>query len=175
MDLKKFTTELVSAWKKYSQNQKLGGIQENKDSGFKGEDSALNRLNSDFSDYKFTKTNYSRTPADIIGLKQDSGFWHFALYQVKTSKNLKSLTHEIEEKNTLPELAKLLKKVFLESSQTKYYKKKQVYISIGYIGVHRKNNKNHIVKRLPYQKDFSMNRLELKTTEKTKIRNKLHR
>ena len=161
--------------KKYSQSKGLAGIQDNKKYGLKGEKSVLSKLKVEFPDYEFRQTDYSWTPADIIGLRQDPKFWHFALYQVKTSKNLSSLTEKIVEKQTLPELAKILKKTFIDSSQTKYYKNKQLYISIGYIGVHNSNGKNLIVKRTPFPGDFSMNKLTLTSTEKTKIRNKLHR
>lgn len=176
MKLKIFTSELVTEWKKQSKDQMgLGGIVENKEDGQKGEKSALNFLCKDFPDYEFVQTDYSWTPADIIGFRKDSKFWHFALYQVKTSKNLNSLTEEIPEKYTLPDLAKILKEVFVDSDQTKYYKKKELYITIGYLGVHNSNGKNKIIKRTPYKKDFSMNGLSLTQSEKTGIKNKLHK
>lgn len=176
MKLKIFTNQLVTEWKKHSKGQMgLGGIVENKEDGQKGEKSALNRLRNDFPEYEFTQTDYSWTPADIIGFRKDSKFWHFALYQVKTSKNLNSLTEEIAEKYTLPELAKILKKVFIDSDQTKYYKDKELYITIGYLGVYNSNGRNTIVKRVPYQNEFSMNGLTLTQSQKSGIKNKLHR
>lgn len=176
MKLKTFISELVTEWKKYSKGQiGLGGIVENKEHGQKGEKSALKRLSKDFPDYEFVQTDYSWTPADIIGFRKDSKFWHFALYQVKTSKNLNYLTEEIPEKYTLPELAKILKKVFIDSNQTKYYKNKELYITIGYLGVYNSNGRNLIVKRVPYQNEFSMNGLSIKQSEKTGLKNRLHR
>lgn len=176
MKLKIFTSELVTEWKKQSKGQMgLGGIVENKEDGQKGEKSALNKLCKDFPDYEFVQTDYSWTPADIIGFRKDSKFWHFALYQVKTSKNLNSLTEEIPEKYTLPDLAKILKKVFIDSDQTKYYKNKELYITTGYLGVHNSNGRNTIIKRVPYQNEFSMNGLSLTQSEKTGIKNKLHK
>jgi hypothetical protein len=176
MKLKIFTTELVTEWKKQPKSQMgLGGIIENKEEGQKGEKSALNRLRIDFPEYEFTQTDYSWTPADIIGFRKDSKFWHFALYQVKTSRNLNSLTEEIPEKHTLPDLAKILKEVFIVSDQTKYYKKKELYITIGYLGIYNSNGRNTIIKRVPYQNDFSMNGLTLTQSEKIGIKNKLHR
>ena len=68
-----------------------------------------------------------KSPADIIGFKKGSNFWHFALYQVKTSIDEQSLTSEIAEKETLPILAKLLKQIYPSSEQTKYYKNKPIY------------------------------------------------
>lgn len=176
MKLKNFTTELVTEWRRQSNSQMgLGGIVENKDNGFKGEKSALNRLRNDFPEYEFSPTDNSWTPADIIGLRKYPKFWHFTLYQVKTSINPNSLTEEIAEKYTLPLLANILKDVFIISNQTKYYKKKELYITIGYIGVHHSNGRNTIIKKLPYKNDFSMNKLSLTQIEKTRIKNKLHK
>lgn len=176
MKLKNFASELVTEWGKQSKSQMgLGGIIENKENGLKGEKSALNRLRNDFPEYEFAQTDNSWTPADIIGFRKDPKFWHFALYQVKTSKNINSLTEEISEKYTLPDLVKILKEVFIDSNQTKYYKKKELYITIGYLGVYNSNGRNTIIKRTPYQKDFSMNGLSLTQSEKTGIKNKLHK
>lgn len=176
MNLKKITEELIDEWKKLPENQRgLAGIVENKESGLKGEKSALNKLRSELSDYEFTVTPNSWSPADIIGLKKGSDFWHFALYQVKTSINEKTLTSEISEKNTLPILAKLLKSIYPNSVQTKYYKNKPIYITIGYLGLHNKNGRNTILKRVPYQKDFTMNGLNLTSSQKTIIRNLAHK
>jgi len=176
MKLKIFASELVIEWGKQSKIQKgLGGVIENKEDGLKGEKSALHRLRNDFPEYEFVQTDNSWTPADIIGFKKDPNFWHFALYQVKTSKNLDSLTEEISEKYTLPDLAKILKEVFVDSDQTKYYKKRELYITIGYLGVHNSNGRNSIIKRIPYRKDFSMNGLSLTQSEKTGIKNRLHK
>lgn len=176
MDLKKFTEELITEWQNLPKNQRgLAGVVENKESGLKGEKSALNKLRNEISGYEFTLTPNSWSPADIVGFKKDSDFWHFALYQVKTSVDEKSLTSEIIEKNTLPILAKLLKSVFSNSKQTKYYKNKPVYITIGYLGLHSKNGRNTIVKRIPYQKDFTMNGLQLTSSQKTAARNYVHK
>lgn len=176
MKLKIFTSELVTEWSKQSKSSMgLGGIVENKEEGQKGEKSALNRLRNDFPEYEFTQTDYSWTPADIIGFRKTSKFWHFALYQVKTSKNLNSLTEEIPEKYTLPDLAKILKEVFIVSGQTRYYKKKELYVTIGYLGVLNSNGRNTLIKRVPYQNEFSMNGLSLTQSEKTGIKNKLHK
>lgn len=132
-------------------------------------------MRNDFPEYEFTQTDNSWTPADIIGFKKDPQFWHFALYQVKTSMYLDSLTEEIPEKHSLSQLAKILKKIFIASDQTKYYKKKELYITIGYLGVHNSNNRNTIVKRIPYKNEFSMNGLSFTQAEKTAIKNKLHK
>lgn len=176
MDLKKFTEELITEWRNLHKNQRgLAGAFENKESGLNGEKSALSKLRSELSDYEFTLTPNSWSPADIIGFKKGSDFWHFALYQVKTSINEENLTSEIAEKNTLPILAKLLKQIYPNSEQTKYYKNKPIYITIGYLGVHNKNSRNTIVKRIPYQKDFTMNGLNLTSSQKTVIRNSAHR
>jgi hypothetical protein len=176
MDIKKFTEELIDEWRKLPENQRgLAGIVDNKESGLKGEKSALSKLRNELSDYEFTLTPNSWSPADIIGFKKDSDFWHFALYQVKTSINEQSLTSEISEKNTLPLLAKLLKRIYPNSDQTKYYKNKPIYITLGYLGLHNKNGRNTIVKRVPYQKDFTMNGLNLTSSQKTEIRNLAHR
>lgn len=176
MKLKIFTSELVTEWRKQSKIQMgLGGIVENKQDGLNGEKTTLNRLRNDFPEYEFTQTDNSWTAADIIGFKKDPKFWHFALYQVKTSKNPSSLTAEIPEKYLLPALARILKKVFIESDETKYYKKKELYITIGYLGVHNSNGRNIIIKKIPYQKCFSMNGLSLTQGEKTEIKNKLHK
>jgi len=85
------------------------------------------------------------------------------------------LTSEIIEKNTLPILAKLLKSIYPKSEQTKYYKNKPIYITLGYLGVHSKNGRNTIVKKMPYQKDFTMNGLNLTSSQKTVIRNAVHK
>jgi len=176
MKIKIFTNELVTEWRKQSKIKRgLTGVVENKESGLKGEKSALNKLRTDFPNYKFTQTPNSWSPADIVGFQEGSKYWHFVLYQVKTSINPNSLTEEIPEKYTLPELVKVLKKTFIDSDQTKYYKKKQLYITIGNLGVHSSNGRNTIVKRVPYKKDFTMNGLSLTQTEKTEIRNQLHR
>ncbi|MGB0879417.1 MAG: hypothetical protein ACPGTO_02495 [Polaribacter sp.] len=179
MNLKEFTSELVEDWREYRAPKGMAGAEiiDNKERGLKGEISALSKLNRDFKDseYKFELTPNSKSPADIVGLRKNPKYWHFTLYQVKTSIELKSLTSEIPEKKTLPILAKILKKTFLNSDQAKYFKKKPLYITIGYLGVFHSKGKNKIVKRIPYQKNFSMNGLSLTTSEKTEIRNKLHR
>jgi hypothetical protein len=176
MNIKKFTEELIEEWRKLPQNQQgLAGIVDNKESGLKGEKRALSKLKNKLSDYEFTLTPNSWSPADIIGFKKDSDFWHFALYQVKTSINEQTLTSEINEKNTLPILAKLLKSIYPNSDQTKYYKNKPIYITLGYLGVLNKNGRNTIVKRVPYQKDFTMNGLNLTSSQKTMIRNLAHK
>lgn len=176
MDLKKFTQELITEWQKLPRNQRgLAGVVENKEIGLKGEKSALNNLKNGISGYEFTLTPNSKSPADIIGFKKSTDFWHFALYQVKTSVDEMSLTSEIIEKNTLPNFAKFLKSYYESSDQTKRYKNKPVYITIGYIGVHHKNNRNIIVKKIPYQQSFTMNSLQLTPSQKTAIRNYAHR
>ncbi|WP_445908597.1 hypothetical protein [Yeosuana sp.] len=180
MNLKIFTSELVEDWRKYTTELRgMAGpeIIDNKERGLKGEISAINKLKKDFKDlkYKFELTPNSKSPADIIGLRENPEFWHFALYQVKTSIELKSLTSEISEKETLPILAKILKNTFLNSDQAKYYKKKPLYITIGYLGVLHSKGKNKIEKRIPYKKDFTLNGLLLTSSEKTEIKNKLHR
>ena len=180
MNLKKFTSELVEDWRKHIKDLKGMGradIIENKRKGFKGESSALIKLKKDFKDfkYKFELTPNSKSPADIIGLRKKTKYWHFALYQVKTSIESKSLTSDIAEKETLPILAEILKRTFLKSNQTKYYKNKPLYITIGYLGVLHSNGKNKIVKRTAYQKEFTMNKLSLTRCEKTEIKNKLHK
>lgn len=176
MDLKKFTEELVTEWRNLPKNQRgLAGVIENKESGLKGEKSALIKLKSEISEYEFILTPNSWSPADIIGFKKDSDFWHFALYQVKTSIEEQNLTSEIIEKETLPLLAKFLKDVYSNSAQTKYYKNKPIYITTGYIGVHNKNGRNTIVKKIPYQKDFTMNGLQLTSSQKTVARNYVHK
>ena len=180
MILKKFTSELIEDWRKYKTSRKgMAGAEiiDNKDRGFKGEVTAINKLKKDFKDlnYKFELTPNSKSPADIIGLRKKTDYWHFALYQVKTSIELESLTSDINEKETLPILAKILKKTFTNTDQTKYYKNKPLYITIGYLGVFHSKGKNRIVQRIAYQKYFTMNGLSLTTTEKTEIRNKLHR
>jgi len=58
------------------------------------------------------------------------------------------LTSEIIEKNTLPILAKLLKSIYPKSEQTKYYKNKPIYITLGYLGVHSKNGRNKFIKKI---------------------------
>lgn len=176
MDLKKFTEELIEVWRKLPENQTgLAGIVDNKENGLKGEKSALSKLRSELSDYEFTLTPNSWSPADIIGFKKGSDFWHFALYQVKTSINEKTLTSEIKEKHTLPILAKLLKSIYPNSIQTKYYKNKPIYITIGYLGLLHKNNRNTIVKRVSYIKDYTMNGLKLTSSQKTVIKNLAHK
>lgn len=75
----------------------------------------------------------------------------------------------------MPVLAKLLKKVFEDSDQTKYYKNKPIYITIGYIGVYNKKGRNLIIKKNPYPRDFSMNKLDLTSNQKTEIKNSAHR
>jgi hypothetical protein len=181
MNLKIFTTELVKEWQKTLKEKRAYGlgvpaIVENKDRGLNGEKTVLQRLRNDFGPkYKFTVTDNSWSPADIIGFKKDPKFWHFALYQVKTSIYKEALSEKVIEKETLPELAKLLKKVFVDSDQTKRYKKKPVYITIGYVGVHHSKNRNRIIRKIPYQKTFTMNGLSLSPTKKTEIKNQLHR
>lgn len=176
MNIKKFTEELIHEWRNLPENQSgLAGVVDNKESGLKGEKSALHKLRKELTDYEFTLTPNSWSPADIIGLKKSSDFWHFALYQVKTSINEKNLTSEIREKNTLPILAILLKNIYQNSDQTKYYKNKPIYITSGYLGLHHKNGRNTIVKRIPYQKDFTMNGLNLTSSQKTVIRNLAHK
>ena len=176
MNLKKFTEELIAEWRKLSKNQRgLAGVLENKDNGLKGEKTALNRLKRDLPEYEFTLTPNSWSPADIIGLKKDSSFWHFALYQVKTSTDENRLTTDIIEKRTLPVLAKLLKTIYQTSNQTKYYKNKPVYITTGYLGVHHKDKRNKIIMKVPYQKSFTMNSLQLPSSQKTLIKNHAHK
>ncbi len=176
MDLKKFSQELITEWQKLPKNQRgLAGVAENKEIGLKGEKSALNNLKNGMSGYEFTLTPNSKSPADIIGFKKSSDFWHFALYQVKTSVDETKLTSEIIEKSTLPNLAKLLKSYYNISDQTKRYKKKPIYITIGYVGVLHRNNRNTVLKKIPYQQTFTMNGLQLTTSEKTAIKNYAHR
>lgn len=101
MKLKKFTEELIVEWRKLPRKKRgLDGVTDNKEVGLKGEKSALNNLKSQKSKYEFTLTPNSWSPADIVGLKKDSQYWHFALYQVKTSVNKDSLTYDIIEKDT---------------------------------------------------------------------------
>ncbi|AGC78251.1 hypothetical protein LX97_02955 [Nonlabens dokdonensis] len=176
MKLKNFTSELVTAWRKREQGlYGMAGVVENKEIGIKGEKYVLTKLRKDYPEYEFCLTDYSWTPADIIGFKKDSQMWHFALFQVKTSKFRDQLSSEIIEKQTLPILAKILKQVFIKSDETKYYKNREVYITIGYVGVYHSNGRNNLVLKKPYGNDFSLNQLSLNSTEKTKMKNNIHR
>ncbi|WP_430409276.1 hypothetical protein [Kordia sp.] len=180
MNLKKFITELVREWRLIENSKGLRAtmgtpqiIRNNKD-GLKGEKTALQNLARKYKDYEFRFTDFSKTPADIIDLKRTSKYWHFALFQVKTSKEMNRLTPEIQEKYTLPLLADVLKDVFRSSEQTNYYKKKQVYITIGYIGVLNSPNGNRVVKKCVYKGDKTMNKLNISYSDKVSIKNRLH-
>ena len=178
MNLKKFTKELVAEWKKLRQRrQGLSGIVENNESGLKGEKTALKNLKNKLisKNYEFELTPESKSPADIIGFKKYRGYWHFALYQVKTSIRQEMLTSNISEKNTLQDLAKLLKLVYRNSDQTNCNKKKQIYITLGYIGVHNNNGRYSVFKKTSYQNRYSMNKLILKEDKKTEIKNLAHK
>lgn len=175
MNLRKFTSELVKAWRSREKKPSgLSGIKENKETGIKGEKYVLRKLKREYPDYQFCRTDYSWSPADIIGLKKGVQFWHFAMFQVKTSVNKYELSPEINEKETLPVLAKLLKEVFVESKETNYYKKKPLYITTGFIGVHFSSGRFKLQLKVPYKKDFSKNKLSLTNKEKSGIKNFVH-
>lgn len=176
MNLRKFTSELVTAWRSREKKPSgLSGIKENKETGIKGEKYVLRKLRQEYSDYQFCRTDYSWSPADIIGLNEGTKFWHFAMFQVKTSVSKYRLNPEINEKETLPVLAKLLKEVFVESKETNYYKKKPLYITTGFIGVHFSSGRLKLESKVPYKKDFSMNKLSLTYKEKLGVKNFVHR
>lgn len=181
MNLKKFTTEIVKQWtKRRIAEATLNGtmgvpqISINKRDGLKGEITVLNNLTRRFKDYKFALTDYSKTPADIIGLRKTSKFWHIALYQVKTSIDVQKLTPEIPEKYSLPILAEVIKEVFKISEQTNYYKKKQLFITVGYIGVFNSKTGNRIVTKVSYDGEKTMNKLSLTSSEKRELKKILH-
>ncbi len=182
MELKIFISEIVTKWLKSNKFEKKqlglsGAI--SPIIGEKGENYALKKLKEHFPNYEFLKTDNSKSPADIIGLKKSGKFWHFALYQVKTSLDKSNLTKNIPEKETLPILAKIIKDNFIVSEQTKRVKKRPLFITIGYIGVHSTETKNgfrnKIIKSSAYSKTFSLNNLNLQSKDKTKLKNKIHK
>ncbi|WP_430412706.1 hypothetical protein [Kordia sp.] len=182
MNLKKFTTEIVKEWNRRpvteGLNKTMGTplITINKDTGLKGEKTALEHLQRKFEKdgYKFTLTDYSKTPADIIGYKRTSKYWHFVLYQVKTSKNIKKLTPEISEKYSLPVLADIVKDVFKVSVETNYHKQKGAYITLGYLGIRHSKKGNRVVKKVAYDKERTLNGLSLSYSEKQDLKKLLH-
>ncbi|MPT34732.1 MAG: hypothetical protein E2604_06515 [Flavobacterium sp.] len=178
MKLKSFVSEVVYDWKEYTKSKKnnAGGLAgpESPVIGSKGEDYVLKKLKSIYPDYEFVKTDLSKSPADIIGLKKTKSYLHFALFQVKTSTNKKTLTSNIPEKQTLPILAELIKNRFKVSEQTNKIRTNSLFITIGYIGVSKETN-HKVFKSMPYPKTFSLNNLNLSSLEKTEIKNKIHR
>ena len=178
MKLKSFVSEVLKDWKEYikitrNKPERLTGP-ESSIIGFNGEKYVIKKLKSIHQDYEFVKTDLSKSPADIIGVKKTKGYIHFALFQVKTSTNRRSLTSNIDEQQTLPILAELIKKRFKMSKETEKIKSNSLFITIGYIGVYKETN-HKIYKSLPYTKTFSLNNLNLSSSEKTKIKNKIHR
>lgn len=179
MELKKFVTEIVKDWADIPKKEKertiecLGGSL-SFENGVSGEKYAIRKLKKLNPNYEFVLTDGSKSPADIIGLCKYKTFWHFALFQVKTSQEIKMLKSQIDEKKTLPILAEIIKKRFLISTETSRYRKKQIFITIGYLGIY-KHNKHSVHKCLPYSKSFTLNHLHLTSFDKTEIKNKLHR
>jgi len=178
MTLKSFVSEIITDWKEYAKvakykPERLAGP-ESPIIGLGGENYVLKKLKSIYPDYEFVKTDLSKSPADIIGMKKTKSYFHFALFQVKTSMNKKSLTSNIVEKQTLPILAELIKNRFKISEETNKNRTSSLFITIGYVGVHKETN-HKVFKSLPYAKTFSLNNLNLSSSEKTAIKNKLHR
>ena len=176
MKLKLFAKEILSDWKDLlAQNRKVVALAGAVSPiiGEAGESFVLRKLKKKFPDYEFIKTEASKSPADIIGLMRNKSYLHFALFQVKASKDVSTLTKDIPEKDTLPILAEIIKSRFITSDATKYYKKRALFITMGYVGVHI-SNKSQIVQSLPYPKTFSLNKLELMSSEKTLLKN-IHR
>lgn len=179
MELKKFVTEIVKDWAAITKKEKeevieaLGGVL-SFENGVSGERYALEKLKKINPEYEFVLTDGSKSPADIVCLFKHKEYWHFGLFQVKTSQDTKMLKSEIDEKKTLPILAEIIKKRFLISKETSRYRKKQLFITIGYLGIY-KQKKHSVYKSLPYSKSFTLNNLSLTNINKTEIKNKLHR
>lgn len=179
MELKKFVTEIVKDWSEFPKKEKekiiegLNGAL-SFENGVSGEKYAIEKLKKLNPKYEFVLTDGSKSPADIIGLDKQSKFWHFALFQVKTSQDTNMLKSEIDEKKTLPILAEIIKKRFLISTETSRFRKKQIFITIGYLGIHKQKN-HSVYKSLPYAKTFTLNSLNLTSSEKTEIKNNIHR
>lgn len=70
--------------------------------------------------------------------------------------------------------ADIIKKRILISTETSRYRKKEIFITIGYLGIHKQKN-HSVYKSLPYSKTFTLNNLKLTSIEKTEIKNNLHR
>lgn len=179
MELKTFVSEIVKDWSEYPKSKKVKKIEGlngylSYETGLSGENYTIKKLRKLHPKYEFVLTDGSKSPADIIGLNKNTKYWHFALFQVKTSKETKMLTSEINEKYTLPILSEIIKSRFLIINKRNRNLKKQIFITSGYIGIHKQKN-HSVFKSLPYPKSFSLNNLNLTSTEKTEIKNSLHR
>ncbi len=182
MELRIFISEIVKKWQEfnYATNNSVGlSGPSSHIIGEKGENYALKKLKKYFPDYDFIKTAGSKSPADIIGLKKGRKYWHFALYQVKTSLYNSKLSENIPEKETLPLLAKIIKENFKTSKQTKRVRNRPLLITIGYVGIQSTKTKNgyrnKIIKSVPYSKTFTLNKFNSLQLSKTEIKNKLHK
>ncbi|GAB5525408.1 MAG: hypothetical protein Roseis2KO_32800 [Roseivirga sp.] len=180
MDIREFAYELVETWhnRENIPDQGLDGIPENHEAGILAEKTVLRKLRNRFErekTTKFTRTPNSWSPADIVGIRRSQGVWHFALYQVKSSIYEDTLTPDIPEKETLPQLANLLKQNFGNLKSTSRIRQRPIYITIGYVGVVTSGNRNKVVKASPYQNRYTLNDLQLTNQERTSLSNVLHR
>lgn len=139
-NVKKIAEELYDKWKDYNSTGLGVAVPQNKqqiqEEAEKAEKFVLGSLKKVNSDWTFTLTQASRTPADIVGLKQNNNSLYFLLIQVKygTSKYINECH---QERETLPHLKEMLKQI-LEKER------RNIIISTCFILIEKQTNKSAI-------------------------------
>ncbi len=92
----------------WDRQRALGGVLLPHEIGREGEDEVLDLLNKANADWEFQRTRASRTPADIVGVKNTPKTLYVSLVQVKKGNNDYVNRKNFEEIETLNNLKDIL-------------------------------------------------------------------
>lgn len=126
IDIKDYVKRVYESWKSYSKGLGYPSTEERRliqRRAKKAEKNLLRKLNTENDDWQFQLTPYSRTPADIIGIVENTKSVYVVLIQVKSGK-LKTLN----KRNEVVDINDFYNVVFNELKELK----RQVYISFCY-------------------------------------------